>query len=183
MKTLTLVAHPRLQESRVNRTWKERLEKEQNITVHDLYQTYPTEVLDVEREQRLLTEHDRIVFQFPFYWHSTPPLLKKYQDEVFTYGFGYGTGNKLRGKEFVLAISAGRPEDSYRPEGRSKYTMEQFLIPLQATTFLTEMIYLPPFILYGTPYLSDEEIQESAERLAAYLTAPYDELANLSQTR
>ncbi|GIQ64649.1 hypothetical protein PACILC2_32170 [Paenibacillus cisolokensis] len=76
MKTLTLVAHPRLQESRVNRTWKERLEKEQNITVHDLYQTYPTEVLDVEREQRLLTEHDRIVFQFPFYWHSTPPLLK-----------------------------------------------------------------------------------------------------------
>ncbi|GIQ64650.1 hypothetical protein PACILC2_32180 [Paenibacillus cisolokensis] len=61
--------------------------------------------------------------------------------------------------------------------------MEQFLIPLQATTFLTEMIYLPPFILYGTPYLSDEEIQESAERLAAYLTAPYDELANLSQTR
>ncbi|MEH6993193.1 NAD(P)H-dependent oxidoreductase [Neobacillus drentensis] len=178
MKTLVLVAHPNLQESKVNRIWKERLEKEKNVTVHDLYRTYPTGAINVEREQNLLVQHDRIVFQFPFYWYSTPSLLKKWQDEVYTYGFGYGTGNKLRGKEYVLAISTGRPKDSYQPNGTSMYTMEQLLLPLRATVLLTEMKYLPPFILYGASYINEEEMMISAEQLAEYLTAPNSTFAN-----
>ena len=178
MNTLVLIAHPNMHNSRVNRIWKERLERESGITVHDLYQAYPTEQLDVAREQQLSTEHDRIVFQFPLYWYSTPPLLKKYQDEVYTYGFGYGTGNQLKGKEYVLAVSAGRAETSYRPEGDSLYTLEQLLLPLQATTLLTEMINLPPFILYSAPHLSDEELYESADRLAEFLTSKHIGVAN-----
>ncbi|WP_308636869.1 NAD(P)H-dependent oxidoreductase [Paenibacillus silvisoli] len=172
MKTLVIVAHPKMQESRVNRMWKERLMKEPGITVHDLYETYPSEMIDVKREQELLLQHDRVVFQFPFHWYSTPSLLKKWQDEVYTYGFGYGTGNQLKGKEYVLAISVGRAEESYRPDGESLYTMEQLLLPLQATVLLTEMKYVPPFMLFRAPHLSDEEIAESANQLAAYLTAP-----------
>ncbi|WP_078382478.1 NAD(P)H-dependent oxidoreductase [Sutcliffiella halmapala] len=172
MKTLVLVAHPNLQESKVNRIWKERLQQEPNITVHDLYEAYPTGVIDVEREQQLLLQHDRIVYQFPFYWYSTPSLLKKWQDEVYLYGFAYGTGNQLRGKEFVLAISAGKAEDSYRPDGTSLYTMEQLLLPLKATVTLTELDYLPPFILYGAAYISEEEIRKNAELLVNYLSKP-----------
>ncbi|MBP3964999.1 NAD(P)H-dependent oxidoreductase [Paenibacillus lignilyticus] len=172
MRTLVIVAHPKMQESRVNRAWKERLEREPDITVHDLYQTYPNEMIDVEKEQQLLLQHDRIVFQFPFHWYSTPSLLKKWQDEVYTYGFGYGTGNQLKGKEYVLAISVGRAEVSYRPDGESLYTMEQLLLPLQATVLLTEMKYVPPFMVFHAPRLTDEELAQSADKLAAYLTAP-----------
>lgn len=181
MKTLVLAAHPKMHESKVNRFWKERLERENSITVHDLYQAYPTEFLDVKREQQLLAEHDRIIFQFPFYWYSTPSLLKKYQDEVYTYGFAYGSGNQLRGKEYGFAISVGRPEESYRPDGASLYTMEQLLLPLQATVLLTEMTYLPPFIVYSAPHLTDEELQQSAEQLVEYLTTPYREPSYISK--
>ncbi|MCD9021068.1 NAD(P)H-dependent oxidoreductase [Cohnella silvisoli] len=173
MKTLVIVAHPNLQESRANRTWKERLEQEKSVTVHDLYQCCPNDRIDVELEQNLLLEHDRIVLQFPFYWYSTPSLLKKWQDEVYTYGFGYGTGNKLREKEYMLAVSVGRAKQSYSPEGDSLYTMEQLLLPLQATILLTEMRYLPPFIVYHVPQLSDEELKQSAEVMVRYVTSPF----------
>ncbi|SEN53440.1 NAD(P)H-dependent oxidoreductase [Paenibacillus sp. OV219] len=172
MRTLVVLAHPKLHESRVNRMWKERLQQEPSITVHDLYETYPSEVIDVEQEQQLLLQHDRIVFQFPFYWYSTPSLLKKWQDEVYTYGFGYGSGNQLKGKEYMLAISVGRAEESYRPEGESLYTLDQLLLPLKATVLLTEMRYVEPFVVYHAPRMNDEEITASADRLAAFLTSP-----------
>jgi glutathione-regulated potassium-efflux system ancillary protein KefG len=178
MKTLVLIAHPNIQESNVNRIWKERLEKEKNITVHDLYQAYPTGKINVEAEQELVLKHDRIVFQFPLYWYSTPPLLKQWQDEVYTYGFGYGTGNKIKGKDYVLVISAGRPRDSYRPDGPSKYTLEELLLPLKATIVLTEMVYLPPFIQYGAAHLTEEEIEKSAEQLVEYLVTPKESLSD-----
>ncbi|WP_417899897.1 NAD(P)H-dependent oxidoreductase [Bacillus haimaensis] len=171
MKVLIIVAHPNLEESKVNRVWKERLEQENKVTVHDIYSEYPTGEIDVEREQILLLKHDRILFQFPFYWFSTPSLLKKWQDEVYTYGFAYGTGNKLKGKEYGLLISAGKPEESYRPEGTSKHTMEQFLLPLSETVLLTEMKYLQPFILYSAPHISEKEISESAEFLVEHVTS------------
>jgi putative NADPH-quinone reductase len=60
----------------------------------------------VESEQRLLSEHDRVIFQFPWYWYSSPAMIKAYQDEVFTYNFAYGSkGDKLSGKEFKIATT------------------------------------------------------------------------------
>ncbi|TGV13099.1 general stress protein, partial [Mesorhizobium sp. M00.F.Ca.ET.186.01.1.1] len=37
MKTLVIVAHPHLDQSKVNKAWVERLKQEASITVHDLY--------------------------------------------------------------------------------------------------------------------------------------------------
>jgi glutathione-regulated potassium-efflux system ancillary protein KefG len=76
MKTLVLIGHPTIEESRMNKAWADRLEKEENVTVHHLYKEYPDMQIDVEREQHLLLAHNRIVFQFPFYWYSTPAILK-----------------------------------------------------------------------------------------------------------
>lgn len=75
-KTLVIVAHPNLTTSTINKTWKGRLSQESDITVHDLYATYPNGTIDVAYEQQLLLEHERIVFQFPLYWYSSPSLLK-----------------------------------------------------------------------------------------------------------
>lgn len=37
MKTLVIVARPNLEQSRVNKTWMDRLQQEENVTVHNLY--------------------------------------------------------------------------------------------------------------------------------------------------
>lgn len=58
-----------------------------DVTIHQLYETYPDWNIDVVREQSLLLEHDRIVLQFLFYWYSSPPLLKKWFDDVLMYGW------------------------------------------------------------------------------------------------
>lgn len=87
MKTLVIVAHPDLNASRVNRRWKEELLKHPGeIELHELYAEYPDWQIDVTREQQLLEAHERVILQFPFYWYSYPPLLKKWFDEVFAYG-------------------------------------------------------------------------------------------------
>lgn len=167
MKTLVLTAHPNLSNSFINRTWTERLRQEEgNITVHDLYAAYPDRKIDVEREQKLLLEHDRIVFQFPFYWYSSPSLLKEWQDVVLTYGWAYGSqGTMLHGKEFMLAISTGGPEAAYQAGGYNHYSMSELTKPFQAMANLTGMRFLPSYTLQGVRTLTEEEVHASAESL------------------
>ncbi|REE66725.1 glutathione-regulated potassium-efflux system ancillary protein KefG [Paenibacillus taihuensis] len=170
MKTLVLVAHPHMEQSRINSIWKQRLLQEKDITVNDLYARYPELNIDVEREQRLLLEHDRIVMQFPFYWYSSPAMLKLWQDQVLERGWAYGGGEKLKGKSFMLALSTGGPEHAYGKEGYNVFTISEYTRPFQGMANLTDMTYLPHFALHGVRMLSDEQIKESAERLVQVIT-------------
>lgn len=174
MKTLVIVAHPNLTESKINKMWVNRLHQENGITVHDLYSEYPEGKINVEREQQLLLEHDRIVFQFPFYWYSSPSLLKEWQDVVLTYGWAYGSqGTKLHGKDFILAISTGGPEDAYQAGGYNQYSMSELTKPFQATANLTGMRFLPTFTTQGVRLLTNEQIRETAEELVRHLESSY----------
>ncbi|WP_405157031.1 NAD(P)H-dependent oxidoreductase [Paenibacillus sp. FSL K6-0108] len=167
MKTLVIVVHPNYELSRVNKRWVQELDGNLNVTIHNLYGSYPDEQIDVEREQKLLLEHDRIVFQFPFYWYSTPPLLKKWEDQVLTYGWAYGSdGVNLHGKELLLALSTGSPKESYQHDGMNKYTMEEFLRPLEATSNLIGSKLLPYFVQHGAMAISDEDLEISAREYA-----------------
>jgi glutathione-regulated potassium-efflux system ancillary protein KefG len=170
MKTLVIVAHPNLEKSVMNKAWAAEIEKYENATVRRLYEIYPDEKINVEEEQALLLAHDRIVFQFPFYWYSTPSLLKKWMDEVLAFGWAYGPGgDKLRGKQLVLACSTGGPEVAYVAGGYNQYTMSELLRPLQATSNLIGTRYITPFTQHGVRFLSAEQVQESAERYAKYV--------------
>jgi glutathione-regulated potassium-efflux system ancillary protein KefG len=152
----------------------ERLLQEEDMIVHDLYAEYPEGRINMEREQQLLVEHDRIVFQFPFYWYSSPSLLKEWQDVVLTYGWAYGSaGTKLRGKEFVLAISTGGPEVAYQAGGFNQYSISELTKPFQATANLTGMRFLPTFKTQGARLLTNEQVRESAEQLVLHLKASY----------
>ncbi|MBM7649764.1 glutathione-regulated potassium-efflux system ancillary protein KefG [Bacillus ectoiniformans] len=174
MKTLVIIAHPNLTTSVINKAWKERLILEDGITVHDLYEKYPDGANDVAYEQQLLLDHDRIVFQFPFYWYSSPALLKEWQDTVLTYGWAYGSeGTKLHGKEFMLAISTGGPAEAYQAGGYNQYSMSELTKPFQATANLTGMRFLPAFTKQGVRFLTDEQVHESAEELVRHLKQTY----------
>ncbi|WP_445505972.1 NAD(P)H-dependent oxidoreductase [Niallia sp. 03190] len=172
MKVLVNVFHPNLNESKVNKKWVERLQSE-NVTINNLYEKYPNWKFDLDLEQKLLLEHDRIVFQFPFYWYSTPPLLKKWLDDILTFGWAYGTGgDKLKGKEFVLAISAGGAQKSYQSGGYNNYTISELTRPLQQTANLIGMEFLSSFVLYQAVVASEQEIEKSAEDLVKHILNP-----------
>ncbi|RBW68526.1 NAD(P)H-dependent oxidoreductase [Bacillus taeanensis] len=172
MKVLVIAAHPNIENSTVNRTWIEELRKHPEITVHELYKQYPDEKIDVEREQKLCEEHDRIVWQFPFYWYSSPPLLKKWQDKVLTHGWAYGSnGNKLHHKELILAVTTGSAKERYQAGGRNQYSLSELLKPFQATSNLIGTRFLPAFIFNGTYTAMEDEIKESAEAYVNYILA------------
>ncbi len=163
MKILVNLFHPHIDQSNVNKAWLAALEKKGGISINRVYEQYTDWEIDVEREQSLLLKHDRIVFQHPFYWYSTPPLMKKWLDDVLTYAWAYGPGGtQLVGKEWVSAISAGGPADAYQAGGYNNFSMSELIKPLQQTANLIGMDFLPAFILHGAVQVTPEEIQQSA---------------------
>ena len=161
-KTLIILAHPTMHTSRLNKALLDAIKDEADVTVHDLYATYQTqEAIDVKKVQALLLAHDRIIFQFPLFWFSTPGLLKDWQDKVLEYGFAYGSeGSKLAGKEFKLAITIGSPEEAYQAGGYVHASMSEILKPLQSMALFTQMIYTQPFTVHRALKISDEELVE-----------------------
>ncbi|MET1073520.1 MAG: NAD(P)H-dependent oxidoreductase, partial [Umezawaea sp.] len=102
--TLVLLAHPDLARSRVNATLAAAVADVPGVVLHDLAATAAD--FDVADEQRLLLEHESIVFQFPFYWYSVPALLKRWMDEVLVRGFAYDAGGSLIGGRTLLVVAS-----------------------------------------------------------------------------
>jgi glutathione-regulated potassium-efflux system ancillary protein KefG len=151
MKVLVLFAHPALERSRVNRALLDAVRDCPGVTFHDLYEAYPDLYIDVDREQHLLLEHDAIVFQHPFFWYSTPAILKEWQDLVLEHGWAYGkNGRALVGKTTFNVLSAGGPETAYHQAGHNRFTVRELLTPYEATAALCGMRYLAPFVVHGT---------------------------------
>jgi len=149
-RVLVLFAHPVLERSRVNRRLVDAIRGLDGVTVHDLYEAYPTLAIHAKAEQELLLAHDAIVFQHPFYWYSTPAILKEWQDLVLEHGWAYGDGGtKLRGKITLNAITTGGPEAAYRRGGYNRFTMRELLAPWDQTAHLCGMKFLAPFTVHA----------------------------------
>ena len=111
-RVLVQFAHPAFERSRVHRRLLAHLPRREGITLNDLYEEYPAFDIDVAREQALLLAHDVVVFQHPFFWYSTPPLLKQWEDLVLEHGWAYGReGRALTGKHYSMS---SRPEGARR---------------------------------------------------------------------
>jgi putative NADPH-quinone reductase len=170
MKTLVIVTHPNLAESRINKAWVQELQKHSNIKVHQLHQAYPDEVIDVSNEQILLEAHDRIIFQHPFYWYSSPSLLKKWLDSVLTYGWAFGPGgDKMQGKEIGIAISTYGSKESYQTDGANCFTIAELIQPMEATSNFIGARFLPPFALNDVSNITDEELDQSRIEYIEYI--------------
>lgn len=147
---LILFAHPTIQKSRINRVLIEAVRNLPGVTFRDLYEEYPDQMIDVKKEQELLLTHDTVVFQHPFYWYSTPAILKEWMDLTLEYGFAYGEGGTaLRGKNWVHAITTGGDEAAYSGRGSNRFTIEEFMRPLEQSAALCGMKFLPPFLTHA----------------------------------
>ncbi|MFC0215262.1 NAD(P)H-dependent oxidoreductase [Paenibacillus chartarius] len=173
MNILVIVAHPRLGQSRVNRTWAERLKQVDGVTVHDVYAAYPEGTIDAQRERELLLAHDRIVVQYPFYWYSAPAFFKLWMEDVLEAQWLMGgRGRGLAGKELILAISAGSQKQAYQAGGFQQYTVSELTKPMQAMAGLIGMTFLPSFVFYGAAHADDEAVRQSADAYAAHILDP-----------
>jgi glutathione-regulated potassium-efflux system ancillary protein KefG len=156
-RVLILFAHPAPHKSRINRRLIASVRGLDNVTINDLYEEYPTFDINVRREQELLLAHDIIVFQHPFYWYSSPAILKEWEDLVLEYGFAYGAGGtKLQGKLFLTAITTGGPREAYRRAGFNFFTIRELLAPFEQSAKFCGMRYLPPFVIHGARQFKDE---------------------------
>lgn len=171
MKTLIIVSHPEIEGSNSQQFLKESLPYDESVTYHHLEGTYPDGEIDIVTEQQLLREHDRIIFQFPFYWYSCPYLLKKWQDEVLEEQFAYGSkGTALRGKELGIVLTLGIAEHNYQVGGTEQFALSQLLIPYQALANKTQMIFLKPLAIYQFQYMKERQKQSLLIRYQQYLT-------------
>lgn len=163
-RILILFAHPRFENSRVNRVLLKGIVGNPAVTLNDLYERYPDFNIDVEREKALLTEHQVLVWQHPLYMYSAPALLKQWIDLVLEHGWAHGEGgNFLRDKWIFNAISSGGTRNEYAANGFNRFTMGEFLIPFQQTATLCKMTYLPPFATQGTYRLTDADLDHFAD--------------------
>lgn len=172
MKTLVLVFHPALASSTVNRQLAQSASQNPEVTVRDMYQLYPDFKIDAEAEKNELEKADRIVLQFPMYWYSSPALVKQWEDDVLQHGWAYGSnGNKLKGKELLIAVTPGASAENYVRNQNFKYEVNDLLRPFQATSNLISTKFVKPFIVTGASSIQSEALTQAGKDYENYLTS------------
>ena len=174
MQTLIIVCHLALADSNAQRFLWESLPAE-GVTWHHLESVYPDGQIDQEAEQQQLLQYDRVIFQFPFYWYSSPALLKQWQDVVLTDGFAYGTeGGRLSGKELGLVLALGVNEREYQAGGREGFTISELTRPYQAMATKCGMMFLQTLAISKFDYMNDSKKKELLIAYQQYLTKDND---------
>ena len=167
--------------TRIDKIIIKKIKTLEGVKIKDLYQECPTFKFNIEVEQAALVDAELIIFQFPFYWYGVPGILKEWMDQVFSHGFAFGsTGDKLKGKQFLVSTTVGGPEDSYTAGGYNNFPIIDLLKPLQQMANLTGMKYNIPFVSHNMIYVpgvynKKEEVEqrakEHAQRLYDYIAA------------
>ncbi len=170
-RILILFAHAMPHTSRVNGALAAAARNLPNVTLHDLYETYPDFHIDVAREQAMLEAADLIVFQHPIQWYGMPALLKEWVDVVLEAGWAYGKdATALIGKGFLLAVTTGGALDTYQETGPHRYPFADFLPPFRQTAQFCGMRWLPPLILHGAHQADQETVDAHVGRYVQLLS-------------
>jgi glutathione-regulated potassium-efflux system ancillary protein KefG len=180
-KTTILLFHPDLSRSNANTALARAAAKLPDVEIVDMQSVYPNGIdlhRDAEGEAARLLAADRIVFQFPLQWYSTPPLLKAWQDAVLTrmfYMHYEAEGRVFEGTELLLAVTLGNSADAYRPGGSNMFEIDALFAPLRATANRCGLTWSSPFVLYEAHTLSPEALEAAAfayaDRLKAWIAS------------
>lgn len=169
-RILVILAHSDISTSIVNKRFAQEFELYESVTVKDIKSLYPNYEIDVEKEQDDLRAADKIVFQFPLYWFNSPAILKEYIDKVFDFGFAFDmdengyVSKELRGKEFMLAVSAGGEEKLYSADDAT--SIQKCLTPFYETAKFTGMSVQEPFFVYDAmpELITEERLNDEAKK-------------------
>lgn len=147
-KVIVLLAHPDISKSHMNAALSKAAAEVEGVQVINIYD-YPVQP-EVYREA--ISRATAIVYEFPFYWMSSPHLLKQWTDEVF---MQFVSDGLIEGKEFMVVTTTGSEEAAYQHNGRNKYTMEEYLRPFEGQANHAKMHWNAPLVVYGNPQSAD----------------------------
>ncbi|SCV04762.1 LAME_0H21044g1_1 [Lachancea meyersii CBS 8951] len=133
---------------------------------------------DVKVEQEKLLWADTLLLHFPLWWFSMPAILKGWVERVFSCGFAYGVGEHddekwgvrygdgiFAGKRAMLVITIGGWKEHYGDRAING-PIDDVLYPINhGMLFYPGFSVLPPFALYNTHRLSEEQIKIATEDL------------------
>lgn len=135
--------------------------------------------INIEQEQQLLLQAQRIIFQFPLYWYQAPASLSQWQTQVLSNQF---LNNSLRDKELGIVVTTGLPAKAFQAGGQVGYSLGQLMTPFQALAHQAQMQFLPIFPVYQFYYLSEIEQLQLFMDYQRYLSQDFpDSLKNRSQ--
>jgi putative NADPH-quinone reductase len=127
-RVLVIVGHPQRDKSQLNRELAEVWGDLGSTEIRWIDES----PLDVAEEQRAVDRADVVVFQFPLYWYGAPACLKRWLDEVLTWGWAFGpNGGLLGGRRCACSITVGGRLDDYQPEGKHATTLEALCKPME----------------------------------------------------
>lgn len=133
---------------------------------------------DILHEQEKLEWCDSLILQFPFWWFSTPAIMKGWIDRVFTKGFSYDENrwfetSPLFGRKAMLALTTAAPEASFTDQGING-NIETLLKPIHHSLHFVGFATVKPFIAYDI-YNADEKKKQD------YLSSYTQQILQISQ--
>lgn len=147
MKALIVFAHTFWSDSRVNKALLELAKTLSNVTINNLSTTYLDGKINSEAEIALLKGSDKIIFQFPLFWFSTPSILKEWEDRVLT-PILYGDNPQLlKNKIFQIITTLGGSKSSY--DGHHGFGLKELLSPINHSFAYLGCKVEEPFAIYS----------------------------------
>ena len=95
---------------------------------------------DITGEIDKVNAAELVIFFAPIWWFSVPAVLKGWFDRVLAMGVAWNGGGKIyelglyRGKQAMMVVTAGGPQEYYRVDGKHKADMLQILHPIHHGT-------------------------------------------------
>ncbi|WP_373976629.1 NAD(P)H-dependent oxidoreductase [Chitinibacter sp. SCUT-21] len=151
MRNLVIFSHPHLAMSQTHRVLIDAIAELAQVKIHHLEAMYPDACIDVLAEQQACQKAERIVWQFPLYWHSCPAMLKRWQDEVFAPGWAFGAKEALAGKSLQLVVSTASRGAVY--DGASTISTEALWYPMRLTAEALGLVWHVPLVLHDVEHL------------------------------
>ena len=145
-KVVILLAHPNMKGSQANKALIDADGDIEGVAVFNLYELSPDIAFNVDEWSKIISDASAVIYQFPFYWMSAPSLLKKWQDEVFTF---LSKTPAVAGKPLTVVTTTGSEFDAYRSGGRNGFTMDELLRPYQGSAIHSGMVWQTPIVVYG----------------------------------
>ena len=126
-KVVILLAHPNMKESQANKALIDAVSDIEGVAVFNLYELSQEIAFNVDEWSKIISDASAVIYQFPFYWMSAPSLLKKWQDEVFTF---LSKTPAVAGKPLTVVTTTGSEYEAYRSGGRNRFTMDELITSL-----------------------------------------------------
>ncbi|WP_151193162.1 NAD(P)H-dependent oxidoreductase [Cysteiniphilum sp. JM-1] len=152
---------------------------------HEVRVTVVEDGYNIEDEINHILWADVVIYQMPAWWMGPPWTVKKYIDEVFTYGHGrlyvndgrsradlskkYGSGGLLHGKKYMLSVTWNAPTEAFEDpkqffEGAG---VDGVYLPVHKANQFLGMQALPTFM--SNDVIKDPQVISDVDRYKKHL--------------